>query len=70
MECSPLAHGVCWRAVRQAELGSSHGVFGPLGAMLGIMLADREGWLAMTAIIAAHVGLFLQWRAHARVQPR
>jgi hypothetical protein len=52
-----------------AELGrdaSAGGLFGPLGAMLRYLLAQREGWLAVLAIVLLHASLTVQWLARTR----
>jgi hypothetical protein len=68
-----LGHGVLLAQLfGSAELGRSAmdgGLFGALGAVLHHLLTERESWLAMIAIIAAPVGLFLQWSVSTRELP-
>lgn len=54
------------------ELGSGAtggSLLGPLGATLHYLVSDREGWLAVIAIVALHAGLFIQWSLRTRELP-
>jgi hypothetical protein len=65
-----VAHGVFVVGLfGQAELGSSQGMFAPLGRMLGYLLADRDGWLAAASITALQAAAFLRWLIVTRAQP-
>lgn len=45
------------------------GFFAPLLAMAGHLLADRDGWLAVLAIVLLQLSLFVQWMARTRELP-
>jgi len=45
------------------------GLYGPLGNMVDRLFVDREGWLAMMAIIAVHAVRFMQWSFATRELP-
>ena len=68
-----VGHGVLLaQFLGSTELGrgaADGGLFGPLGATLHYLLSDREGWLAVIAILAVHVGLFIQWSLRTRELP-
>lgn len=65
-----VAHGVFVVGLfGQSELGSSQGLFAPLGRMLGYLLADRDGWLAAAGITALQAAAFLRWLIATRAQP-
>jgi hypothetical protein len=55
-----------------AELGReamNDGLAGPLMRMVTALVADREGWLAMVAIVAVHAVAFVQWIFASRSRP-
>ena len=65
-----VAHGVFVVGLfGQGELGSSQGLFAPLGRMLGYLLADRDGWLAAVGITALQAAAFVRWLSSTRAQP-
>jgi hypothetical protein len=45
------------------------GLFGPLLQMVGRLVADRDGWLAIVAIVAVHAASFVQWARATRELP-
>jgi hypothetical protein len=54
------------------ELGNgamASGLFGPLLQMLDRLLTDRDGWLAVGAIVALHAVSFVQWWSMTREAP-
>ena len=68
-----VGHGVLLvQLFGSTELGrgaTDGSLFAPLGATLHYLLSDREGWLAVIAIIAVHAGLFIQWSLRTRELP-
>ena len=42
------------------------GLAGPLVAMVDYLFAEREGWLAVLAIVLVHLSGFVQWLARTR----
>jgi hypothetical protein len=42
---------------------------GPLAAMLDHLFAERDGWLAVLAIVLVHLSGFVQWLARTRELP-
>ena len=55
-----------------AELGReamNGGLFGPLASMLKHLVASRDGWLAVLAIVLLHVSGTAQWLARTREGP-
>jgi hypothetical protein len=55
-----------------AEVGRSAmdgGLTGPLHSMLDYLFAQREGWLAVLAIVLVHLSGFVQWLARTREAP-
>lgn len=58
-----VAHGffVVMLFGREAGIGSGGSMFGSLGRMLGWLLTNREGVIAMLAIIALHGAAFVRW---------
>jgi len=46
---------------REAGIGSGGGMFQSLGRMLGWLLTNREGVIAMLAIVALHGSSFVRW---------
>jgi hypothetical protein len=55
-----------------AELGReamNGGLAGPLGRMLEALVSNREGWLALLAIVAVHTAGFAQWVFASRERP-
>jgi hypothetical protein len=51
---------------RQAMDG---GFYGPLGNMMQTLFGDREGWLAIAAIVTVQVASFVQWAMATRELP-
>jgi hypothetical protein len=51
---------------RQAMDG---GFYGPLGTMVQTLFGDREGWMALMAIVTVHAVAFLQWTIATREEP-
>jgi hypothetical protein len=45
------------------------GLLGPLQHMLGRLITDRDGWLAMLAIVAVQVAAFVRWSIGTREVP-
>ena len=45
------------------------GLAGPLSAMIDYLFAERDGWLAVLAIVAVHLSGFVQWLARTREEP-
>jgi hypothetical protein len=45
------------------------GLIGPLFHMLNRLLADRDGWLAIGAVVALHAASFAQWWGSTRAAP-
>ena len=45
------------------------GLAGPLQQMLGRLITDRDGWLAMLAIVAAQLVAFVRWSIETRELP-
>jgi hypothetical protein len=45
------------------------GLTGPLHSMLDYLFAQREGWLAVLAIVLVHLSGFVQWLARTREAP-
>lgn len=45
------------------------GLSGPLAAMVDYLFAERDGWLAVLAIVLVHLSGFVQWLARTREQP-
>jgi hypothetical protein len=41
----------------------------PLGAMLQHLFAERDGWLAVAAIVLVHLSGFVQWLVRTRERP-
>jgi hypothetical protein len=65
-------HGIFVVMLFGGELGSgamASGLFGPLLRMLDRLLADRDGWLAVGAIVALHGASFAQWWSTTRAAP-
>jgi Family of unknown function (DUF6498) len=55
-----------------AEIGRealNGGLLGPLQRMLGQLVADRDGWLAIIAIVAVQVVAFARWWVETRERP-
>ena len=55
-----------------SELGReamNGGLAGPLQQMLGRLITDRDGWLAMLAIVAAQLVAFVRWSIETRELP-
>jgi len=55
-----------------SELGRevmNGGLLGPLQQMLGRLITDRDGWLAMLAIVAAQLVAFVRWSIETRELP-
>ena len=50
--------------VERAAAGSS--LFAPLGVMLGYLLAERDGWLAIAALLLLHLNSTVQWLVRTR----
>ena len=42
---------------------------GPLAAMVDYLFAERDGWLAVLAIVLVHLSGFVQWLARTREAP-
>ncbi len=42
------------------------GLAGPLAAMVDYLFAERDGWLAVAAIVLVHLSGFVQWLARTR----
>jgi len=51
---------------REAMNGS---LAGPLGRLFGALVSNREGWLAMLAIVTVHAAGFVQWVIASRERP-
>lgn len=66
-----VAHGVFVASLfGKSELGSSpSGLFAPLGQMLGVLLNDREGWIAAGSIALLQTAAFFRWWTATREQP-
>ena len=45
------------------------GLAGPLAAMVDYLFAERDGWLAVLAIVLVHLSGFVQWLARTREAP-
>ena len=45
------------------------GLAGPLAAMADRLFAERDGWLAVAAIVLVHLSGFVQWLARTRDAP-
>jgi Family of unknown function (DUF6498) len=45
------------------------GLAGPLAAMVNYLFAERDGWLAVLAIVLVHLSGFVQWLARTREAP-
>jgi len=45
------------------------GLTGPLAAMGDYLFAERDGWLAVLAIVLVHLSGFVQWLARTRERP-
>lgn len=45
------------------------GLAGPLGRLFGALVSNREGWLAMLAIVTVHAAGFVQWVLTSRERP-
>jgi uncharacterized iron-regulated membrane protein len=45
------------------------GLTGPLAAMVDYLFAERDGWLAVLAIVLVHLSGFVQWLARTREEP-
>jgi hypothetical protein len=45
------------------------GLAGPLAAMVDHLFAERDGWLAVAAILLVHLSGFVQWLARTRELP-
>jgi len=45
------------------------GLAGPLAAMVDTLFAQRDGWLAVLAIVLVHLSGFVQWLARTREAP-
>jgi hypothetical protein len=55
-----------------AEVGRGamdDGLAGPLAAMVDHLFAERDGWLAVAAILLVHLSGFVQWLARTRELP-
>ena len=55
-----------------SELGReamNGGLLGPLQRMLGRLVTDRDGWLAMLAIVAVQAAAFVRWSIATRELP-
>lgn len=50
--------------VERAAVGSS--LFAPLGVMLGYLLSERDGWLAIGALLVLHMSSTVQWLIRTR----
>lgn len=51
-----------------AEVGRAAGssLFAPLGVMLGYLLSERDGWLAIAALLLLHLSSTVQWLVRTR----
>ena len=45
------------------------GLMGPLAAMADYLFVERDGWLAVAAIVLVHLSGFVQWLARTRDAP-
>ena len=46
----------------EPELGrSANGLFAPLAQMIGFLIADRDGSIAVVAIVALQISMFVRW---------
>jgi Family of unknown function (DUF6498) len=45
------------------------GLTGPIAAMVDYLFAERDGWLAVLAIVLVHLSGFVQWLARTREAP-
>jgi hypothetical protein len=68
-----LVHGVfvvmLFGGGEVTRAGATSGLFAPVGAMLKALLAQREGWLAILAIVALHANATIQWLLRTRELP-
>jgi hypothetical protein len=65
-------HGMFVVLLFGGELGRGAmdgGLAGAAAAMLGYLLAERDGWLAALAIVLVHLSGLLQWLARTREAP-
>jgi hypothetical protein len=65
-------HGTFVVLLFGAELGReamNGGLAGPLGAMLHHLFAERDGWLAVAALVLLHLSGFVQWLVRTRERP-
>ncbi len=64
-----LVHGMFVLFLFGGELGRSNangGLFTPLLVMLSYLLSERDGWLAVLAIVLVHLSGTVQWLARHR----
>lgn len=68
-----LVHGVfvvmLFGGPELAREGANSGLFSPVSAMLKALLAQREGWLALGAIVALQANATIQWLLRTRELP-